>query len=179
MKNVKVVQTMTTEELNAEYKGLQKVAQDIINPTSGWINPDGLTGDLQKYQAEVDQRIDLLVQEIADRERKEYTAQLSIGRGTLASTMVLTVAFQKNRDIALASLIEKIIADNYELALQMQDILDEQIQAKDDALIGEGERNYEDRTANFLDEMMDGDPVSALASIGWGTDEDYGGDDRI
>ena len=175
MKNVKVVQAMTTEELKAEYAGLQKVAQDIINPTSGCINPDGFTGDLQRYQAEVDQRIDLLVQEIADRERKEYTAQLSIGRGTLASTMVLTVAFQKNRDIALASLIEKIIADNYELALQMKDILDEQIQAKDDALIGEGERNYEDR----LNEMMDGDPVSALASIGWGTDEDYGGDDRI
>lgn len=162
---------MTTEELKAEYAGLQKVAQDIINPTSGWINPDGLTGDLQKYQAEVDQRIDLLVQEIADRAKKEYVAVLC--------RIQRRVPSHSDHCEAFAALIKNIIANDYELALQMKDILDEQIQAKDDALIGEGERNYEDRTANFLDEMMDGDPVSALASIGWGTDEDYGGDERI
>ena len=162
MKNVKVVQAMTTEELNAEYAGLQKVAQDIINPTSGWINPD--TGDtfLQKYQAEVDQRIDLLVQEIADRESKEYVAQLSIGRGTLASTMVLTVAFQKNRDTALASLIEKIIADNYELALQMKDILDEKIQERDEAMIGLAEINCEERSLRRY-----GRRPCKRTSVGW------------
>ena len=158
---------MTIEELNAERARLN----DVINAT--------LAGMTNENEQDLQERLDNIVLELHDRERDGYTAQLSIGRGTMASTMVLTVAFQKNRDIALASLIEKIIADNYELALQMKDILDEQIQAKDDALIGEGERNYEDRTANFLDEMMDGDPVSALASIGWGTDEDYGGDDRI
>ena len=167
MKNVKVVQTMTTEELDAEYAGLQKVAQDIINPTSGCINPDGFTGDLQRYQAEVDQRIDLIVQEIADRAKKKYVAVLcSIQR---------RVPSHSDHCQAFAALIKNIIANDYELALQMKDILDEQIQAKDDAMIGEAERNCEDR----LNEMMDGDPVSALASIGWGTDEDYGGDDRI
>ena len=164
---MKNVTEMTIEELNAERARLN----DVINAT--------LAGMTNENEQDLQERLDNIVLELHDRERDGYTAQLSIGRGTMASTMVLTVAFQKNRDIALASLIEKIIADNYELALQMKDILDEQIQAKDDALIGEGERNYEDRTANFLDEMMDGDPVSALASIGWGTDEDYGGDDRI
>ena len=28
---------------------------------------------------------------------------------------------------------------------------------------------------NEIDESMDGDHTSALASVGWGTDEDYGG----
>ena len=130
MKNVKVVQTMTTEELNAEYAGLQKVAQDIINPTSGCINPDGFTGDLQRYQAEVDQRIDLIVQEIADRAKKKYVAVLcSIQR---------RVPSHSDHCQAFAALIKNIIANDYELALQMKDILDEQIQAKDDAL-GEDE----------------------------------------
>lgn len=31
-----------------------------------------------------------------------------------------------------------------------------------------------DTDAPFIDESMDGDHESALASIGWGTDEDYG-----
>lgn len=154
---MKNVTEMTIEELNAERTKLNELDQAI------------LAGASNANEHDLYERLDLIVQEIDDRDRKEYTAQLSIGRGTLASTMVLTVAFQKNRDIALASLIEKVIANDYELALQMKDILDEQIQAKDDALIGEAERNYEDR----LNEMMDGDPVSALASIGWGTDEDY------
>jgi hypothetical protein len=29
------------------------------------------------------------------------------------------------------------------------------------------------------DDSMDGDDASALASAGWGTDEDYGSDDRM
>ena len=127
---MKNVMEMTTEELNAEYKGLQKVAQDIINPTSGCINPDGFTGDLQRYQAEVDQRIDLIVQEIADRAKKKYVAVLcSIQR---------RVPSHSDHCQAFAALIKNIIANDYELALQMKDILDEQIQAKDDAL-GEDE----------------------------------------
>tara|TARA_R100000008_G_scaffold84793_2_gene73122 strand:- start:302 stop:781 length:480 start_codon:yes stop_codon:yes gene_type:complete len=158
---MKNVTEMTIEELNAERTKLNELDQAI------------LAGASNANEHDLYERLDLIVQEIDDRDRKEYTAQLSIFGSSklcaLASTMVLTVAFQKNRDIALASLIEKVIATDYELALQMKDILDEQIQAKDDALIGEAERNYEDR----LNEMMDGDPVSALASIGWGTDEDY------
>ena len=160
---MKNVTEMTIEELNAERARLN----DVINAT--------LAGMTNENEQDLQERLDNIVLELHDRERDGYTAPLSIGRGTMASTMVLTVAFQKNRDIALASLIEKVIANDYELALQMKDILDEQIQAKDDAMIGEAERNCEDR----LNEMMDGDPVSALASIGWGTDEDYGGDDRI
>jgi hypothetical protein len=159
---MKNVTEMTIEELNAERARLN----DVINAT--------LAGMTNENEQDLQERLDNIVLELHDRERDGYTAQLSIGRGTMASTMVLTVAFQKNRDIALASLIEKVIANDYELALELKDILDEQIQAKDDALIDEGEF-LPDR----LNEMMDGDPVSALASIGWGTDEDYGGDDRI
>ena len=123
---MKNVTEMTIEELNAERARLN----DVINAT--------LAGMTNENEQDLQERLDNIVLELHDRERDGYTAQLSIGRGTMASTMVLTVAFQKNRDIALASLIEKIIADNYELALQMKDILDEQIQAKDDAL-GEDE----------------------------------------
>lgn len=38
----------------------------------------------------------------------------------------------------------------------------------------------EDENDDYYDDSMDGDHASALASIGWGTDEDYGyfgGDD--
>jgi hypothetical protein len=100
---------------------------------------------------------------------KEYTAQLSIGRGTMASTMVLSVAFQKNRDAALTALIEKIISEDDELALQMNNILDAKIQERDEAMIGLAEINCEERSHDD----MDGDHASALASAGWGTDEDY------
>lgn len=39
--------------------------------------------------------------------------------------------------------------------------------------------NYDDYNDFYLDESMDGDHESGLASAGWGTDEDYGfyGDD--
>ena len=127
MKNVKVVQTMTTEELKAEYAGLQKVAQDIINPTSGWINPDGLTGDLQKYQAEVDQRIDLLVQEIADREKN--AKQISI---TKMLTAIEDIQNCFKGTPALRVFVRQLPSH---IALEMKDELDELIQAKDDALL--------------------------------------------
>jgi hypothetical protein len=33
---------------------------------------------------------------------------------------------------------------------------------------------YENRDEDDYDDSMDGDTASALASVGWGTDEDYG-----
>ena len=32
-----------------------------------------------------------------------------------------------------------------------------------------------DENDSYIADVMDGDAVSALASVGWGTDEDYGG----
>ena len=121
---MKNVTEMTIEELNAERARLN----DVINAT--------LAGMTNENEQDLQERLDNIVLELHDRERDGYTAQLSIGRGTMASTMVLTVAFQKNRDIALASLIEKIIANDYKLALQLKDVLDEKIQERDEALIG-------------------------------------------
>ena len=148
---------MTIEELNAERTKLNELDQAI------------LAGASNANEHDLYERLDLIVQEIDDRDRKEYVAQLSIGRGTMASTMVLTVAFQKNRDTALTALIKKIITEDYELALQMKDILDEKIQERDEAMIGLAEINCEERSYDD----MDGDHASALASAGWGTDEDY------
>ena len=168
---MKNVTEMTIKELNAERARLN----DVINAT--------LAGMTNENEQNLQERLDNIVLELHDRvskgmvgvERDGYTAQLSIGRGTMASTMVLTVAFQKNRDTALTALIKKIITEDYELALQMKDILDEKIQERDEAMIGLAEINCEERSYDD----MDGDHASALASAGWGTDEDYGGDDRI
>mgnify|MGYP005811949337 CR=1 FL=1 len=168
---MKNVTEMTIAELNAERARLN----DVINAT--------LAGMTNENEQNLQERLDNIVLELHDRvskgmvgvERDGYTAQLSIGRGTMASTMVLTVAFQKNRDTALTALIKKIITEDYELALQMKDILDEKIQERDEAMIGLAEINCEERSYDD----MDGDHASALASAGWGTDEDYGGDDRI
>jgi hypothetical protein len=154
---MKNVTEMTIEELNAERTKLNELDQAI------------LAGASNANEHDLYERLDLIVQEIDDRDRKEYVAQLSIGRGTMASTMVLTAAFQKNHDAALTALIKKIITEDYELALQMKDILDEKIQERDEAMIGLAEINCEERS---YDEM-DGDHASALASAGWGTDEDY------
>ena len=154
---MKNVTEMTIEELNAERTKLNELDQAI------------LAGASNANEHDLYERLDLIVQEIDDRERKEYVAQLSIGRGTMASTMVLTVTFQKNRDAALTALIKKIITEDYELALQMKDILDEKIQERDEAMIGLAEINCEERSYDD----MDGDHASALASAGWGTDEDY------
>lgn len=38
------------------------------------------------------------------------------------------------------------------------------------------EENYRD---DYYDDSMDGDAISALSSVGWGTDEDYAGWDDI
>ena len=168
---MKNVTEMTIAELNAERARLN----DVINAT--------LAGMTNENEQNLQERLDNIVLELHDRvskgmvgvERDGYTAQLSIGRGTMASTMVLTVAFQKTRDTALTALIKKIITEDYELALQMKDILDEKIQERDEAMIGLAEINCEERSYDD----MDGDHASALASAGWGTDEDYGGDDRI
>ena len=147
----------TIKELKAERARLN----DLINAT--------LAGMTNLNEQDLQERLDNIVLELHDRERDGYVAQRSIGRGTMASTMVLTVAFQKNRDTALTALIEKIISDDYELALQMKDILDEKIQERDEAMIGMAEINCEERSYDD----MDGDHASALASAGWGTDEDY------
>lgn len=40
----------------------------------------------------------------------------------------------------------------------------------EEAILQEGEEEVE-----YYDDDMDGDAASALASAGWGTDEDYGG----
>lgn len=40
-----------------------------------------------------------------------------------------------------------------------------------------GESEDEDEIPDDIDDSMDGDHQSALASAGWGTDEDYGGYD--
>jgi len=168
---MKNVTEMTIEDLNAERARLN----EVINAT--------LAGMTNENEQDLQERLDNIVLELHDRvskgmvgvERDGYTAQLSIGRGTMASTMVLTVAFQKTRDTALTALIKKIITEDYELALQMKDILDEKIQERDEAMIGLAEINCEERSYDD----MDGDHASALASAGWGTDEDYGGDDRI
>lgn len=40
-----------------------------------------------------------------------------------------------------------------------------------------GESEDEDAPPDDIDDSMDGDHQSALASAGWGTDEDYGGYD--
>jgi hypothetical protein len=43
------------------------------------------------------------------------------------------------------------------------------------SIIMEAEADYElRRLDDNLDDSMDGDHASALASVGWGTDEDYG-----
>ena len=162
---MKNVTEMTIKELNAERARLN----DVINAT--------LAGMTNENEQNLQERLDNIVLELHDRvskgmvgvERDGYTAQLSIGRGTMASTMVLTVAFQKTRDTALTALIKKIITEDYELALQMKDILDEKIQERDEAMIGLAEINCEERSYDD----MDGDHASALASAGWGTDEDY------
>ena len=52
---------------------------------------------------------------------------------------------------------------------EVQDLIDHDIYPED-AILAEGEEEVE-----YYDDDMDGDAASALASAGWGTDEDYGG----
>ena len=52
---------------------------------------------------------------------------------------------------------------------EVQDYVDHDIYPED-TVLQEGEEEVE-----YFDDDMDGDAASALASAGWGTDEDYGG----
>ncbi len=51
---------------------------------------------------------------------------------------------------------------------EVQNYIDSDIYPED-AILAEGEDEVE-----YYDDDMDGDAASALASVGWGTDEDYG-----
>lgn len=55
-----------------------------------------------------------------------------------------------------------------EAEAEVQDYVDHNIYPED-SILAEGEEEVE-----YYDDDMDGDAASALASVGWGTDEDYG-----
>jgi hypothetical protein len=160
---MKNVTEMTIEELNAERTKLNELDQAI------------LAGASNANEHDLYERLDLIVQEIDDREKN--AKQISITKMLTAIEDIqncfkdtpIIGAHKELKSVSSYALRVFVRQLPPHIALEMKDELDELIQTRDLEDIKAAEINCEERSYDD----MDGDHASALASAGWGTDEDY------
>jgi len=73
---------------------------------------------------------------------------------------------------------EEVVDGPFETPAEAQACLEALAESGNDtsdiSSVSGSELDIDDYEPDYYDDSMDGDPASALASVGWGTDEDYG-----